>query len=319
MIATISFQSVIQATLQIFLLGLVGYVLLKEKIIDEPGLKLLSRLSVNLLLPCFIFDKLTSHFDYSLYLNWWIFPIICFSIILVGWALSVVFLLFCKESKVKNEFIASVIFQNCGYIPLLLVTSVFDEAIAHQMFVYIFLFIVGFDLLIWSLGVRLLARGKYRNFDFKNILTPPLITIFFSFIVISFGIHKMVPSAINKPVEMLGACALPLAMLIIGGNLALIKITDVRIKEMSLMMLVKLIILPSIALGFVLWAKIAPLIGFFIVLEAAVPSALTLSVIAQNYEGHQRFINQGILFGHLIGIVTVPLFLILYAHFSKGL
>ncbi len=314
----ISFQAAAQATIQIFLMGLVGYVMIKKKLTGKEGLRLLTRLLITWLLPCLIFTQMSRHFNFDQYPYWWIFPLLCFALMICGLILSRLMLFLAPSSDIKREFTALMIFQNCGYIPLLMAAAIFPGEIASRLFVYIFLFIIGFDLLLWSFGVYLIGGHATQRLPIKKMISPPLRTLIISMIIVLFGFNKLIPSVMMKPVDLFGQCALPLAMIVVGGNLACIKVTEVKVKEMVLLLAGKLFLLPILALIVVSWLKPDILIGFLIVIEACVPSALNLSVIARQYEGEQSFVNQAIFYGHLIGIGTIPLFLVLYSHIAKG-
>ena len=76
MIPEISFQTTVQATIQILLMGFIGYLLVKERIVGDEGLNLLTKLVVNLFLPPFMFYQFTQRFSFYEYSNWWISMVI---------------------------------------------------------------------------------------------------------------------------------------------------------------------------------------------------------------------------------------------------
>jgi predicted permease len=73
------------------------------------------------------------------------------------------------------------------------------------------------------------------------------------------------------------------------------------------------VLLPLIAFVVILFWRPNPLIGFLIIAQAAMPSATSLSLIARHYQVKEGMINQGILFSHLVSIITIPLFLFLFS------
>ena len=116
-----------------------------------------------------------------------------------------------------------------------------------------------------------------------------------------------------KPVELLGQCTIPLSILVVGGNLASLKRSGLgQLKPLSYALLVRLVVVPAIFLGFLLLIKPQPLVGLLILLQAAMPPAALLSVIAKNKNTGDHLISQAIFYGHLLSIVTVPLFLVLF-------
>ena len=147
----ISFQTISLATLQIFLTGSVGYVLGKKNILREDGLKLLSTLLVRVFLPCLIFSEFIATFSFSKYPYWWIFPLLSLTVTLVGFLVGQVVSSLVKNIRAKNEFLALTSFQNAGYIPLVITVQVFSGDQASQLYMYIFLFLIGMNISMWSL------------------------------------------------------------------------------------------------------------------------------------------------------------------------
>jgi predicted permease len=54
------------------------------------------------------------------------------------------------------------------------------------------------------------------------------------------------------------------------------------------------------------------LISLLILIQLAMPSATTLSVLVSHYKKEDLLISQGIFFSHITSIITIPLFLIIY-------
>ncbi|MDD3375144.1 MAG: AEC family transporter [Candidatus Omnitrophica bacterium] len=315
----ISFQSIGLATLQIFITGSVGYILGKKGVIKEENLKTLSKLLVYIFLPCLIFSEFVDSFSFSEYENWWFFPLLSFAITLGGFLLGKIVSSFSKNTRVKNEILALTSFQNAGYIPLIVATQVLSPSEAGQMYVYIFLFLAGFNLAIWSLGVCLVTGKDAKTLKLKDVFNPPMLATVFSLIAIFFNIQGFVPGVMMSSVEMFGACALPIAILVVGANLAgmSLKIKEYK-KEIVFAVLTKVIFLPLLALLVVFLLKIKGLVGFLIILESVVPSATTLVVISKYFHTEEKIISKAILYGHLLGLLATPIFLTVYIEISKG-
>ncbi|MDD5568616.1 MAG: AEC family transporter, partial [Candidatus Omnitrophica bacterium] len=105
---------------------------------------------------------------------------------------------------------------------------------------------------------------------------------------------------------------LPLAMLVVGGNLAELNLKNIDKKTMFLLILLKMILLPALGFAVVSILGISKLIGLLILIQLAMPSAVTLSVILRNYKKEDLLVSQGILLTHLVSVITIPIFLIIY-------
>ncbi len=256
-------QITFSATMQVLLLGACGYFAVKGKMLDSRGLDQLTAVLVNILLPCFAFTQLIQHFSFQEFPFWWKLPLLYAAMALA--ALSLAYLIaFGFKGHRKNEFLALVGFQNCGNIPLVVVAALFTGQQAHTLYIYIVLYIIGANLLIWSLGVGLLLQGQKVKMDWKKILNPPLVTTVLTMLLIRLGAQHYLPQVVIKPVEMLGNCALTIAMFTVGGGLASIRFTQIEIGPSALVVLTKMIIFPLLALAFVVAFNIGGLVGFLI-------------------------------------------------------
>ena len=300
------------AMAQIFILGALGYILVKKNILSHTGLDALSRLVIQIVFPALIITQLLHNFSFTLYPNWWIFPVISILITAVSLALGILLLKFIKLKNNKLQFLSLVGFQNSGYLPLALAAAIFSGQDLSNIFIYIFLFLLGFDLVAWSLGIYLLTYEKESRFKLQHIFSPPVIASLSTLIFIALGLNKIVPSVLFKPVEMIGNCTLPLALMVVGGNIALVELKNINKKVLSVFLFGKLIILPALGLWIVLKLALPQLFGFLIIMQLAMPSATSLSVIVRRYNREDALISQGIFFSHIISLITIPLFLGLY-------
>ncbi len=307
-----TFQATLLATLQILFMAGVGFFLVKRAILDDQGLDTLSNLLVKLFLPQMIFFHLTQHFDFKEYANWWAYPALSLAMVLSGWVVSRGILLFHPQCSNKNHFTALMSFANYGYFPLMLVASLFEGKMQHQLTVNIFLLIMGFDFAVWSLGVWLLTSEHDKKIYWSRLLNPPFITTICTLILIFLGGHRWIPQTVLKPVEMFSGCTLPLAMIVVGGNLAKTKLQLRRKADISLLIVGKLIVLPLLALAVVKIFHIGYSFGFLVVIEAAVPSAVSLSMMTRYFKVDSELVNQGIFWGSVMSVLTIPFVLTIY-------
>jgi predicted permease len=301
---------------QIFLLGAIGYSLVKRNILSREGLDSLSRIVIDVILPLLIFCQLVKDFSFTLYPDWWLFPLLSIAITVAGTAIGYVFAALVRGEEHKRQFISLVAFQNSGYLPLALIGSLLAPDKLGVMFIYLFLFLAGFNLLMFSFGAELICYHKLRKFEIINLFSPPVLATIIGLITVYFGWNKVIPEAVLKPLRLVGDCTLPLAMFVVGANLAEIRLTHVNKKEMLLMLLAKLFILPAAGLILVLKLNLPELVGLLIIMQLAVPSATLLSVLTRHYKKEDLLVSQGIFFGHLASIITIPVFLSLYFYFK---
>jgi len=302
------------AMAQIFFLGGLGYILVKQNMLSHKGLDALSRLVIQIIFPALILAQMLKNFSFSLYPDWWIFPLISLVITVgglgVGWGLL-------KISGLKTnklQFLSLVAFQNSGYLPLAIAAAIFTGQQANDIFIFIFLFLLGFDLVAWSLGIYMLTYERQVKFKLSSLFSPPVIANLTCLVLIALGLNKFIPDVLFKPLSMVGNCTLPLAMLVVGGNAALVQLKNIDKKITFIFLLGKLIILPVFGIFIVLKLGLPYLLGFLIVMQLAMPSATSLSVIIRRFNKPDALISQGVFFSHIVGLFTIPIFLSLYLY-----
>ena len=129
------------AMAQIFLLGGLGYILVKKNMLSREGLDALSRLVIQVIFPALILTQMLKNFSFNLYPNWWIFPLISLAITVAGLSVGWLLLKLSGLKTHKLQFLSLVAFQNSGYLPLAIVSAIFVGQQASDIFIFIFLFL----------------------------------------------------------------------------------------------------------------------------------------------------------------------------------
>jgi len=310
-----AFKTTGLAIIEIFILGLLGFFLIKRKILSDSGLDGISRLVIEVTLPLFIFCQFIKEFRFSLYPHWWIFPILSIVLTLLGFLVAAPFSWISKNPDEKRQFLSLVGFQNSGYLPLPLIAALLPAAEANQMFIYLFLFLVGFNLLIWSFGVYLLTYHQARRFEFASLFSPPVVATLAGLLFVFLGIENSIPNFILRPLKMAGETTLPLAMFVVGASLGGLTFKkQINRGALLLLCLAKLVILPAIVILILvgLKLKIPYYVAFLLLMQAAMPPATSASVIIRHYQKEDYLVSSGVFIGHLLSILTIPLFLSLF-------
>ncbi|MDD5432230.1 MAG: AEC family transporter [Candidatus Omnitrophica bacterium] len=300
------------AVAQSLLLAAIGFLLIKKLILSHDELDGISRLVMKVTLPLLIFCQLIKDFDFHLYPNWWIFPLISVVITIIGLLVGFIFIGFIKGLQRRLQFLSLSAFQNSGYLPLVLIAALLPNEQAGPIYIYLFLFLLGFNLVMFSAGVYMLLLHEKKKFELSSIFSAPVVATLIGMGFVFFGWQNMLPDALIKPLRLTGECTVPLAMIVVGGSLAEIKLAHIERKAMFLMVLSKLVILPALGLTVILKLRLPELIGLLILMQLAMPPATSLSVIIRHFKKEDLYISQGIFIGHVVSIITIPIFLSIY-------
>lgn len=308
------------AIIKITLIALLGYYLYKKSFVDERILNFLIFFVINFAVPFLAFSHIIENLKPTAEPPLPIFIFLSIAIFFSSLAVAAIFS-FKRKHQLKREFVSVVSFQNCGYLPLNLALFLFVQPLREQFIIYTFLYILGFDIIFWSVGSFFIFKQKGEKFRLKSLFTPPIIAILFALVLVYTRTSRFVPQVIVGPLKMIGETSFVLSMLILGSLLAKADIKGFyrNIAIIFQASLLRLVLLPLIFLIVILKMDISSLFGFFIIVQAAMPSAVSLPLLANLRKADSEFISQSVLFTHIFSIITVPLWLGLYiklSHFS---
>lgn len=304
---------VLTAVLPIFCIAGAGALLRQVNWLSAEADASLLRVTVNVLTPCLIFDSILGSKAFDEPGNIWLAPLIGFGTVALGIPLA---LLFRNVSGLRDErsrrtftFIAAT--YNYGYVPLPLLLSLFPAEIARPTIAVLFVHNLGVEIAFWSLGLMILGGGSFRQ-TWRKILNPPLIAILLT-LALNFIIGKgHVPKFIHTTTHMLGQCAIPFGVLLIGATMADF-VNEFRSARGGRVLLTSCVLrLGILPVLFLLLAKFLPCpveLKRVIVVQAAMPAAVFPIVMAKHYGGDPATALRVVLATSLVGLATIPLWL----------
>ncbi len=269
----------------------------------------ISIVTIRILYPCFFFYHLVGNKEILL-------PLHLLSVVSAGFFSICIgfFCAFCiaKLFQLNPKSIPSFTFCsgifNYGFFAFPVAEAIFGEHLIPN----IILFNLGVETAIWSVGVFFLATNKFR---LSRLVNPPIISIILAIIVREMGGQTVLPVFFWEIISMLAACAIPVGLLLIGGNffdlLREFQLSD-KIKVEISAVTVRLIIVPAIL---VLTAYYLPLdsemewLRKIFIIQSSMPAGIFAIVIVKHYQQNTKVALQAI-FATMIGcIVTTPLWI----------
>ncbi len=304
-----------KALIEVLLLIGIGFLIRRINLISSSGVEAISKLLLYVCLPSLIFYSFLTHLTTSNLVSCGIFILASFVIFILGFFLGViVYYLGVKKIDIKREFILLTAFQNSGYLPLALITGLFSPSLKGTGYMYIFSYLIGFNLIMLSFGFYYMKKSYYQ-IGFKNLIPFPFIVSIISVFLAVSGGGRYIPEVILNSVKKLGEATIPLGMIVVGLLLAGGKLFSTEyIRPTFFLIITKLLILPLIV-GFGLYFfQLPKFVSFLIFLESAMPSATMLSLIASNREANVEFVSQGIFYTHIFLIICFPILLMVFKY-----
>jgi malate permease and related proteins len=298
---------------QVFVLGLFGFYIIRLGVLGRCCLRTISNLVVDVTLPCFIFTNTLSHFSLVRGESWYVFPASCLFIFVMAAGMALMYTKADPRVGEKREFISLVTFQNSGFLPLIIIGALFPQNMQGKMFIYVFLFLLLYNIVLFSLGETIYSRSSRKFPGVKSLLSPSVVATVVALAMALLGAGRYVPDIVFKPLKMLGETTIPLSMVVVGG----IVMVNYAGKEKFPYGYVlkagalKLLALPLVVFLILLPFKMAPEIRFLILLEAMMPPASVLPLLAGKYNGDHNLVGQALFGMTVLSLVTVPVLLAL--------
>jgi predicted permease len=310
------FLTVLGAVVPVFSLAAVGLIIRKLNWLTEEADQSLLRVNINLLLPCLILDAALGNPALSQVGNLILAPVWGFVTVAAGIFIAKFLapLHGLRDPAARRTFPVCVGIYNYGYVPVPLALLLFDKQTAGV----VFLLSIGVETALWTLGVMTLTGASARQ-SWRRIINAPLVAILIALVLNGTGVAPHVPEVLHTGIKLLGQCAVPMALILIGAIVAdhlheFHSASGWRVIGASV--LLRLGLLPVL---FLLVARFLPAISLelkrVIVLEAAMPAAVFPIVMARHYAGDPATAMRVVIGTTVVGLVTIPLWIRFGLHF----
>ncbi len=290
--------------------------------LTEEADQSLLRLIVRLLLPCLVFSVVSVSPTLRVPQNIIIPPAAGFGSVALGLGLGLLVARLAgpwaglRDGRQQRSFALCVGVFNYGFVPIPLVKLLYDDATLGVLFVYN----VGTELAIWTLGVMLISGGLTRDW-WRKCINPPSVSIVlalgYNFLDLSARLPAFADDVLRRGVDLIGQAAIPVSLLVVGATIADELRRDRRghdrsagVRQVGWSILLRLALLPA---AFVALALVVPgtELKRVLVIQAAMPAAVFPIVMTRLYGGDPATGLRVVLATSLASLVTTPLWITL--------
>jgi len=301
------FFPVFNAVFIILMVALLSGILVRKKILVDSHIEGLSHILVLILLPCLSFSKIIQYFKPEESEYWWLLPITALAMIGLGMLISGIF--YARKLNVNKKFIAISSFMNANYMVLPIGQLAFADQF-DQFAAYTFLFVLGVNPALWSVGKYLITDRTKQKFSIKQLMTPPFSAIILAVVLVLFGLHTYIPHLVIEPIDFIGQAAVPAATLVLGATIGSVSLRKLPpISDILKVISTKLFFLPLITIIILKGTHILdsnPLLADLIVIEAAVAPASNLVVQVRKYGGDGQNVGYLMFISYVVCLLTIP-------------
>ena len=297
------FSVLLEKMLIFLVLMVIGYALAKKGTLDKNSTRAISSLTLNVFMCASIvasglgMDRAPSMGELAKLL------LVVFAMQGLGYVIAaIVARIVPDDPDRKPVFELLMSMGNTMFIALPIVQMIYGATASF----YVALSCLPFNVLIYTYGIYRISRSHDGGLKLRAILSPPLIATLLSILIIMLRIP--VPGAVRSLISAMSGATMPLSMLVIGASLGTVSLLDAFKKgRLYLVSAVRLLLIPLLT-----WALLRCFVSdqellMTMVIIAACPSAILITVLSIQYDRDAVFAAEGTLQNTALSLVTIPL------------
>ena len=294
-----AFLSVILEVAVILILILVGYFTVKKGMFTKESLGSITSFLLYIVTPCLIVSSFLSAESGKLD-GWTLLLAAVLPALSIVISIAVSYLFFRREPLGRRRVLRfSTVFCNVGFMGIPLVEGIVgSEGVLYGSF-----FIAVFNIFCWTYGYVMMGGGKVR---LKALLLNPGVIG----IVIGLPLYLLdvpVPALFVEPVELISALNTPLAMIVVGGYIAQVKlrafVSDLAVYKMAVL---RLVVAPLLYLALVWLLRPDETLLMSTVIQAATPVAANCVLFAVQYDSDAALASKSVAVSTALSVVPIP-------------
>ncbi len=290
----------------LFLIMFLGYLLFKIKLVDDNFSKGLTRLIINVTMPCLLVSSVMETTERQPVSNVLLVLLVAFLLYFV--IFPVIGIIIAKILRVKptqeGMYMFMTSFSNIGFMGFPIISAVAGPV---GLF-YATLYNMVFNLGIFTIGIWLVNYGKKEGVKLspRKLLSPGFIGASFALLV--YFINLRLPVFLSRAIDLVGDITSPAAMLVTGFTLAKMDIKNVfNDWRVYIWLTIK-----QFALPLLLWIPFTMLfanetIRYVSLILAGMPVANMAVLYATTYGSDEELSARSVFITTLFSLVTVPL------------
>lgn len=291
-------QILLQQTIIMFALMLLGLLLSRRGMITEQGSRDLSNVLLYAVIPCVILRSYMSEFSTEKLRAMGLSALI--AVIAFAASIAVAYLTCGTRHRIENFAVA---FGNAGFIGIPLVTAVFGPEAAF----YVVSFSTFANLLQWTYGIVIIS-GKKETMNLRMVFVNP---VFISMVIgiALFVLQPTLPTVVTGTIGYIADGNTVLAMIILGYYLSKVQLrglfADVRLYLFSAL---RLLVVPAVTiLVFLPFPFARGEITLITLIAAATPIASSTAIFAQKFDQDYRRAVSYVCLSTIFSVATLPL------------
>jgi malate permease and related proteins len=214
-----------------------------------------------------------------------------------------------QQPKV-SAMVLSGVFMNSGNYGAPIILFAFGSV----GFDYAVIMMVIQSLLMNTIGLYYAAKGSKETNNIKESLMKvvKMPVIYGAALGLIFQVSGLiVPNFVIQAVELIADAAIPTVMLVLGMQLATLNRENMKIADVTSIVMIRILVSPAIAYLIVTIFSIEGLLAKILILSAAMPTAANTTMYALQFETEPDFVSSSTFITTILSIITVPIMLMI--------
>lgn len=302
-------RSIFASVLGVFLVMGIGALCRHLRWLTAEADRTLANLTANVMLPAYFVHQFSRDDTFRSIGTVWQPPLLGFITTAIGFAITYTFArsvghwFGLRSDGSQRAFALCAGICNYGYIPLPLAERFYETAVLDLI-----LHNVGVDVALWSIGIAIISGSGGDGWK-RPFRSAPLWAVLCSIALHTLGLTEKIPSPILTAIGRLGACAIPLGLLLSGAIIVDFLRDGTWWKDRKVIVAaigLRQMVLPVIMLG--IGGAVVHQVDLrtVLMLQAAMPAAVFPIVLTKLYHRDTGTALRVVLWTSIAGVVLIP-------------
>ncbi len=307
-----------------FLVMALGWVARRRGMITDDAGRVLSRLLVDMIFPALVFTQMLRTVTPQVLRESWFVPVLGAAVIVIAKGVGQLGMPLFRHKGAVATAVFLVAMPNWVFFPLPIVDKLFGDAGVRD----VLLCNVGAQLMLWTIGVWTLRGTRARQTAFKELALNHALIATVAGIVIALVLPSartletvtvtgsapgvLLAASVVQALAMLGSLTIPLSLVITGSQLGGLHFAaHYPTRDFVGVIVLRLLAAPVITVALLtsavmLGLHIPEVTRMTVYLIAAMPVAISCSIITERFGGDTPLAARTIFYSTLFSILTVP-------------
>ncbi|PKL06355.1 MAG: AEC family transporter [Spirochaetae bacterium HGW-Spirochaetae-9] len=298
-------MAVLSRIFSIFILIVIGYAARKTKVLDPSLTRGLSGFILNVAIPFTIIAGFDRNIPSSVLPD--LGRVALWAVGIHGFLIAFSSFAYRKFPENDRKVLSYItVFSNCGFMGFPVAESVFGKIGV----MYASIYVIVFQIFIWTYGVSLFAGSSSKSQMRAAILNTGNASVLIGLAL--WLLPFKMPQAIDSTIVTMASLTTPLSMVVVGATLADVPIAGLlKGKSLWIGTVIRIILIPLLIYGLMRLGGIDSFPARIAAFLTAMPAAAQSVIFAERYDSNVGLASKLVFITTILSAFTIPVFAVL--------